>query len=108
MLIRDKLHGTVRDVPSRFGRVMVRLRRYEVASVEAAPQRAVIVSRDRHEIDLPVQAAALSPAVAAADLLARMDDLRFLSFRSEARAILGDDCPFTKDQIVVALRQVAG
>lgn len=43
---------------------------------------------------------ALSPAY----LLAKVDELHFQTFKAEARKILGDETPETKDAIVAALQ----
>jgi hypothetical protein len=43
---------------------------------------------------------ALSPA----DLLAKVDELHFQTFKAEARKILGDETPDTKEAIVTALQ----
>ncbi len=49
------------------------------------------------------QGASSDAAQAAADLLARVDDLHFKTFEAEAKKLLGDGTPSTKDEIIAAL-----
>lgn len=44
---------------------------------------------------------------AAADLLAQADDMHHMKLIAEARKILGDDCPTTKDGVLEALKEAA-
>lgn len=43
-------------------------------------------------------------AMSPSDLLAKVDELHFQTFKAEARKILGDETPETKGEIVAALQ----
>lgn len=83
----DRRTGRAKTMQGRFARVLVKLGRVSYAHVQAVPVVAVV-----------------NPA---ADLLAGMDGMNFMAFRSAARSILGDDCPDKKAEIIEALKAKA-
>ncbi len=52
--------------------------------------------------------APLTPTGEARRLLASADTMKFFQFKAEAKAILGDDCPDKKPDIVAALKKKIG
>jgi hypothetical protein len=80
----------------------------EMSEAEAENAKAEGVSIEVGEaMATPTAAPPDDPAAAAAELLAKVSDMQWLSFKAAASKLLGDGAPSTKAEIIAALEEKA-